>query len=117
MLFLTIRYTGEFFMISCNSMFSMTVWVYTILCYYPDVQRNISRELNRFIVLNGRQPTFSDRSRLPCYASFQEQCFRYHAISITNTSQKPSKDSKFTKASSPITHSFYDCSYSQESPL
>ncbi|CEI90789.1 hypothetical protein RMCBS344292_05100 [Rhizopus microsporus] len=83
---------GEFFMISCNSMFSMTVWVYTILCYYPDVQRNISRELNRFIVLNGRQPTFSDRSRLPCYASFQEQGFRYHAISITNTSQKPSKD-------------------------
>ncbi|PHZ15349.1 uncharacterized protein RHIMIDRAFT_248529 [Rhizopus microsporus ATCC 52813] len=83
---------GEFFMISCNSMLSMTVWVYTILCYYPDVQRNISRELNRFIMLNGRQPTFSDRSRLPCYVSFQDQCFRYHAISITNTIQKSSKD-------------------------
>ncbi|CAO3691340.1 unnamed protein product [Rhizopus microsporus] len=83
---------GEFFIISCNSMFSMAVRVYTIFCYYPDVQRNISRELNRFIMLNGRQPTFSDRLRLPCYASFQEQCFRYHTISITNTSQRLSKD-------------------------
>ncbi|CEG80742.1 hypothetical protein RMATCC62417_15038 [Rhizopus microsporus] len=83
---------GEFFMISCNSMFSMTVWIYAILCYYPDVQRNLSRELNRFIMLNGRQPTFSDRSRLPCYVSFQDQCFRYYAISMTNTTQKSSKD-------------------------
>lgn len=117
MLFLIKHHAGEFFIISCNSMFSMAVRVYTIFCYYPDVQRNISRELNRFIMLNGRQPTFSDRLRLPCYASFQEQCFRYHTISITNTSQRLSKDSKFAKASSSITHSFYDCSYSQESGL
>ncbi|GAA5798502.1 hypothetical protein HPULCUR_003906 [Helicostylum pulchrum] len=52
-------------------------WNIAIMCHYPDIQRKVSAEIDKFIESNGRIPNFKEREQLPYCISVMKESMRY----------------------------------------
>lgn len=52
-------------------------WNIAIMCNYPQVQRRVSIEIDKFIRENGRLPSFKDRKDMPYSISVIKECMRF----------------------------------------
>ncbi|KAL0094798.1 hypothetical protein J3Q64DRAFT_1715966 [Phycomyces blakesleeanus] len=55
-------------------------WLFAILPRYPDIQKKMGEEIDKFIAKNGRIPTFSDRKELPYVIAVLRENLRYRSV-------------------------------------
>ncbi|KAI8890613.1 cytochrome P450 [Backusella circina FSU 941] len=67
-------------------------WMFAVLCHYPDVQEKAQKELDNFMELNNRIPTFSDRNELPYVISVIKESMRYKPTTPYGAVHSASKD-------------------------
>ncbi|KAI8138875.1 cytochrome P450 [Fennellomyces sp. T-0311] len=67
-------------------------WAIAILCRYQDVQDMLRNELDGFVHVYGRLPTFDERDHLPHFISVQKECMRYRATTPFGLLHETSKD-------------------------
>jgi cytochrome P450 len=91
---LMLSYKGETLVGGSDTVSVTTVWTYVILCNYRDVQQKVIKELDEFIEINKRLPTFDDRLQLPYYNAFQKECLRFRPASYVGIPKKANKDGK-----------------------
>ncbi|KAI9490810.1 cytochrome P450 [Zychaea mexicana] len=56
-------------------------WAMVILCRHQETQRAVRKEVDEFIAMHKRIPTFADRDQLPLLVSVQKECMRYRVTS------------------------------------
>ncbi|OAC99015.1 cytochrome P450 CYP5207 [Mucor lusitanicus CBS 277.49] len=47
------------------------------MCHHPDLQERVSHEIDKFVELHGKLPTFDERTELPLCISVLKECMRY----------------------------------------
>ena len=67
-------------------------WIIAILCCYPETQKKLQTEIDEFITVHKRIPTFDDRECLPYLASVQKECLRYRPVSSMGIAHGISED-------------------------
>ncbi|KAG2228138.1 hypothetical protein INT45_009184 [Circinella minor] len=55
-------------------------WAMVILCHHPDVQQRLRDEIDNFIKIHGRVPTFQERDAVPFMISVQKEAMRYRSV-------------------------------------
>jgi cytochrome P450 len=68
--------------------------MFAVLCHHPDVQKKAQKELDNFVSINNRIPTFSDRDDLPYVISVIKESMRYKPTTPFGAVHSASKDSK-----------------------
>lgn len=53
------------------------LWIFAILCHYPEVQEKAAKEIDEFIALNQRTPDFTERTQVPYCISVIKECMRF----------------------------------------
>lgn len=56
-------------------------WNVAILCHHPDVQAKIHKEIDEFVSVHRRYPTYNEREKFPYIVSVQKECMRYRPTS------------------------------------
>lgn len=69
-------------------------WNIGILCHRPDVQDKVIAEIDEFIKLNGRLPTFKERSQLPYCICVIKESMRLKSITTFGLAHSLREDSK-----------------------
>ncbi|KAK4512490.1 uncharacterized protein ATC70_003191 [Mucor velutinosus] len=84
--------TGELLVAGMDALSSATAWTLAILCHHPDVQQNLAREIDSFIIKHYRFPTFDDLPELPYYNTLLKECLRFRPPVYFGIPRKASKD-------------------------
>ena len=74
------------------------LWSIVILTHYQDVQEKLRNEVDEFIKVYGRLPTFDERDHLPHLISVQKECMRYRSTLPFGLLHETSKDCMFIMA-------------------
>lgn len=69
-------------------------WGFAILCHYPDVQKKLRDEVDAFIAVHKRLPTFAEREQLPYLISVQKECMRYRPTTPFGVLHENTEDRK-----------------------
>ncbi|KAI8090421.1 cytochrome P450 [Thamnidium elegans] len=56
------------------------LWNIAIMCNYPEFQKKAIAEIDEFVKLNGRLPSFKERSHFPHCISIIKECMRFRPI-------------------------------------
>ena len=72
----------------------MLSWTMAILCRYPETQRKLRDELDSFIRMHKRLPTFDDRDHLRFSACVQKEILRYLPITHLGLPHEANQESK-----------------------
>ncbi|KAI8139311.1 cytochrome P450 [Fennellomyces sp. T-0311] len=67
-------------------------WNVVMLCCHVDVQNTLQKEIDTFITMFKRLPTFDDRDHFSHLISFQKECIRYRPFTITGLHHETTKD-------------------------
>ncbi|KAL9558852.1 hypothetical protein PS6_001063 [Mucor atramentarius] len=69
------------FMLGATDTTSVTLaWSFAILCHYQDVQQRLIQELDEFISVHGRIPSFKERNEIPYTVAVMRECMRFRAM-------------------------------------
>ncbi|KAL7313016.1 hypothetical protein PS15m_008717 [Mucor circinelloides] len=52
-------------------------WNLAIMCHHPELQERVSHEIDKFIQVHGKVPTFDKRAEVPLCISVIKECMRY----------------------------------------
>ncbi|KAI9493482.1 cytochrome P450, partial [Zychaea mexicana] len=70
-------------------------WTFLILCCHQDLQGQLYKEIETFVVEHKRLPTYNDRTKLPLMISVQKECMRYRAAMYSAIPHKVTKDFEY----------------------
>ena len=68
-----------------------------ILCRHPEVQRQITDELDEFIAKHKRLPLFDERESLPYSIAAQKECMRFRPATPFGLPHEAIEDCKLQK--------------------
>lgn len=57
------------------------LWNFAVMCHHPEAQQQVANEIDEFIKIHGRVPTFEDRDQIPYSISVMKECMRYRPTS------------------------------------
>ena len=69
-------------------------WSIVILCCYPEVQKKMRDEVDDFIRVHNRLPTFIERESFPFLISVQKECMRFRPTTSFGVPHKSTEDCK-----------------------
>lgn len=72
-------------------------WNLAIMCHHPDLQERVSHEIDKFVELHGKLPTFDERTELPLCISVLKECMRYRPTTYFGLPHTVDRDSKLPK--------------------
>ncbi|CAO3651624.1 unnamed protein product [Mucor fragilis] len=52
-------------------------WNLAIMCHHPDLQERVSYEIDKYIQVHGKLPTFDERTEVPLCISVIKECMRF----------------------------------------
>ncbi|CEP19556.1 hypothetical protein [Parasitella parasitica] len=67
-------------------------WNLAIMCHHPELQERISSEIDKFIQVHGRMPTFTERTEVPLCISVMKECMRYRPTTYFGLPHSTDKD-------------------------
>lgn len=85
---------GELLVAGTTALSSATAWTLAILCHHPDVQHNLAREIDNFIIKYYRFPTFDDLAELPYSNALLKESLRFRLPVYFGIPRKATKDGK-----------------------
>lgn len=70
-------------------------WNIALMCHHPEVQKTVMAEIDEFIKLNGRLPTFAERTQLPYCISVIKESMRHRPTTPFGLAHTTRIDRKF----------------------
>lgn len=69
-------------------------WNIAIMCNYPQVQKQVTAEIDKFMEENGRLPQFKERAQMPYSISVIKECMRFKPTTSFGIPHAVKKDGK-----------------------
>lgn len=84
-------------------------WVLVILCNQPNDQEKIQAEIDAFIKIHDRIPTFNDRDHLPLFMSAIKECMRLRPIAPLALAHQAADDGNYIRNCLPAIYAMSHC--------
>lgn len=73
-------------------------WNIVIMCNHPEIQQKVAYEIDQFVELNDRTPTFKERDQMPYCVAVMKESIRFRTTTSFGLAHTSKNDCKFSIA-------------------